>query len=266
MSTLHKCITTSEKFNSLKEIIEEYYCLVKENPIELPPYAKFKVYLVDDENCGKEKCIDRPKRVRELVDKLISSEENEKIETILELWSHGGEIYVSDIPELYRFPKIIHSVSNTTRLQVFLKGGKKDNDKGVVVNKDILLKFATVVAEYIQSFQNAEVLKDNPIRHNLTTNENFKDLIENNINSVINELLFWYYYSKDKYPIINRRAKTSRHILNKVFGLKINKDLDFNNECLKYIGEPRSFEEKKFISKQLMLDQLFYSIDLNFRT
>ena len=253
----------SDKFENLKSLIEEYYALVKNHAIKgcLPPYATFKTYLVDEDSCcdNEHRCIDRPTKVKELVDKLDS---DDKLDSILKLWSHGGNMYVSDGNNIIveKNPKIIHSVSNTTRLQVFLKGGKKDDEKGVVINKENLLQFATEIGKYIKSFKEGGTLKDNPIIHNLVKHN---DLMENNIDSVINEILFWYYYENDKYPIINSRAKNSRHILNRAFpNDKANDELEFNKKCIEIMKDKELPKvEGKVIRKQLMTDQLFYSID-----
>ncbi len=243
----------SEKFDSLESLVKEYYKLVEENFDGLPPYATFKTYLVDSEEC-----INRPNKIKELVDKLTNSNINEenRIKAITELFATGGDIYVNGYNEPFNSEKLIHSVSNTTRLQVFLKDGTKE-DRGVIVNRGSLLNFSSKLGKYIKIFEN----KDNlTIEHELAQNEDFKNLIHNNINSVINELLFWYYYDEDKYPIINSRAKNSRHIVNKAFNLGITDDIEFNKECLNHIGSFIEYQGTK-ISKQLMLDQLFYSID-----
>ncbi len=244
---------TQEKFDSLEGLVQEYYRLVKENKDDLPPYATFKEY------------VDRPKEIKKLVDNLNNENEEEKLEVILKLWSHGGDINIKDLEKPKNNPKLIHSASNTTRLQVFLKDGAKEDGKGVVINKEKLLDFASNIGEYIKSFkQNDDSLKENPIEHKLIEKDKFKDLIENNIDSVVNELLFWYYYKNDTYPIINSRAKNSRHILNQAFpNDKATNDFKFNQKCMNI----ENFEAIKkedgsiYISKQLMLDQLFYSID-----
>jgi len=249
---------SEDRFNNVEDLISTYCKLVESNPNCLPPYATFKTYLVDEDGCcdNNEKCIDRPKKVKELVDSLDSEQEDKRLNAILELWSHGGKTYVVGITEV-EYPKIIHSISNTTRLQVFLKGGKKIDGKGVQIDKDNLLKFADTIVKYIKYFEEENAIK---INHELVEKEEFKNLIKNNIDSVINEILFWYYYKEDKYPIINRRAKNSRHIFNKIFGLNIVDDLKFNKICVEYIQQ--KIEDSDItITKQLMLDQLFYTVD-----
>jgi 5-methylcytosine-specific restriction protein B len=251
-----KCITQKDKFESLENLIKEYYCLVQKINAGLPPYARFKEYLVDEEPC----CINRPEKVRELVNKLDSTNADDKLKAILQLLSHGGEMYISDSSSI-KSPKIIHSVSNTARLQVFLENGKQDTN-GVIIDKDTLLKFAEQVGTYIKSFNTNDILEDNPITHKLKDKPEFKQLIKNNIDSVINEILFWYYYKADKYPIINSRAKNSRQILKQVFSGIFENDLEFNKECMdiKEFNHIK-IDEKIYISKQLMLDQLFLIID-----
>ncbi len=262
-----------EKFDSLEELIEEYYELVNNKPECLPPYATFKTYLVEDDNCCDNgyKCIDRPTKIKELVNALAdeNADDNKKLTAILQLWSHGGEMYVSDNTTTHVY-RLIHSVSNTTRLQVFLKGGKKDEAKGVIIDRENLLKFASEIGKYIISFEKDDKLIENPISHDLVNKDDFKALVKNNIDSVVNEILFWYYYEKDEYPIINSRAKNSRHILNKVFAQNDNyeknsNDLEFNEKCMKILQDKEcptiDKNNAKTITKQLMLDQLFYSID-----
>lgn len=229
-----------EKFNGLKELLEAYSQLVNKYNDGLSPYAMFKDYL------------DRPQKITEYIDVLGNEESSEQdiIEAIMKLWATGGDIYVEG-EQTFKHPKLIHSISNTTRLQVCIKNNK-DSEHGKIINRKNLIDFAKVVGRYIKSYKN-----DNISSHNLVSNEDLKEVLNNNIDAAINELLFWYYYEEDKYPIINSRAKNSRSIVNQVFpNDKTSNDLDFINKCATQIGK-----RVNGITKLLMIDQLFYSID-----
>lgn len=254
-----------DKFKSIEELIEEYYGLVKKNKDGLPPYATFAEYLKDD--C--ENCINRPKRVKELINILSDSskEDNEKIIAIIKLWSTGKEINVKGFKTQKNSEKLIHSVSNTTRLQVCIDDNE-DGENGKIINKENLLKFANAIGEYIKKFDDENEFNKDVFKHNLVETEAFKNILNNNIDAAVNEILFWYYYDEDKYPIINSRAKNSRHILNQAFpdnpDNKVTNDFDFNQKCMD-IMKNKNFQDIENngtkITKQLMLDQLFYSID-----
>jgi len=239
-------IDNKEKFDNLKELIKEYYELVKANPNRLEPYAEFKNY--------KNRCTE----VKAIIKKLNESNDDNVIAEIMKLWATGGEIHINDSKEeYYKSDKLIHSVSNTVRLQVCIQDGKK-TDKGTAVNRENLIKFAKAIGEFITNFEPSEPLE---FKHDLINNSDFKDLLNNNIDAAINEILFWYYYDEDKYPLINRRATKSRSILNNIFLENTSKnDHHFNEKCKKLIGEPIATDDYK-ITKQLLLDQLFYSID-----
>jgi len=242
-----------EKFESLKEVIDEYYSLVKKNENGLPPYAVFDIYL-KDENKG----INRPKKIKEIIDFLAdeSQSNKDKLNKIMELWATGSKINVEEENKNFDDPRIIHSISNTTRLQVCIKNNI-DGENGKIINKKNLLIFATAIGKYIKSFKDNGNLKETKTEHNLIENNDFKDVLNNNINAAVNEILFWYYYDEDIYPIINSRAKNSRMILNKVFlDEKTDNDISFNQKCMELIEN-----DNLNISKQLMLDQLFYTID-----
>jgi 5-methylcytosine-specific restriction protein B len=254
----------NEKFKNLEELIKEYCEVVKENPEGLPPYAKFECYK------------DRPKKINKLIDNLTddSKSDDEIIDSIMQLWATGGKIYVEDKDDKsyaeYNEPNIIHSISNTTRLQVCIKNNK-DSEKGKIINRENLIKFAKAIGKYIK-FESFEIIDDEikpKLKHDLVEKVDFKDIIINNIDAAINEILFWYFYKDDKFPIINSRAKNSRKILNIAFAKedsyqKISNNLNFNNECMKIIDNICKDEIKIgnfIITKQLMLDQLFYTID-----
>jgi 5-methylcytosine-specific restriction protein B len=243
----NNCVNNEDKFINLDDLIKEYYCLVQKNYDGLLPYAIFKDYL------------ERPKNVKELIDCLAdkAKSENDKLNAIMELWATGGVINVSD-SKSFDYKRLIHSISNTTRLQVCIKGNK-DGDNVKIINKENLLKFASAVGEYITNHQ----ANNNTTQHKLLENSSFKDLLNNNIDAAINEILFWYYYDDDKYPIINSRAKNSRLILNQVFPKdKTTNDTAFNEKCMQINNFEAIKDNNKIkISKQLMLDQLFYSID-----
>ena len=266
------CIRDDEKFDSLKNLIEKYACLVKNYPDGLPPYAGFKIYLVDDVNT-KPICIDRPTKIKSLVDAINQDDEDKKLDAILKLWATGGDIYIDGKEDPTKSDKLIHSISNKSRLQVCLKNASdkkdtKDKSLGKILDKETLLQFANVVGSYIKFFKKEDLLQDIKVKHELLKNDEFKILLNNEIDAAINELLFWYYYEDDTYPIINSRAKNSRKILNKAFSLKVTDDLKFNEECLKHLKPLKEVDSVQIkntkiseISKQLMLDQLFYSID-----
>jgi len=222
-----------EKFNNLDELFNEYYNLVEENPTCLKPYATFKTYLINEDNCcdNNFKCIDRPAKIRNLVDKIESEKDDEeRIGAILELFSHGGKLYVSYPNKVkdYEFKqRILHSATNKARLPVFLEGSYEKENK-IVLNREKVLEFGEAIVEYIKSFE--DFGDENIIlKHSLKVEEKekerdkegiinkFQNLLKNNIDSLINEILFWFYYEKDKFPILNRRAKNSKTILKNSF-------------------------------------------------
>ncbi len=92
------------------------------------------------------------------------------------------------------------------------------------------------------------------------TEENM-EFFNNRFNAVLNEMLFWFYYQKDTYPIVNKRAQKSKEILEWALNNDFGVDLSFNNTCMSIKGFNSIEDENLKITKQLMLDQLFYSID-----
>jgi len=251
------------KFNNLEELLKEYYELIKKHPDCLKPYARFKPYLVDEDNCCKDgKCINRPKKIQKLVDTMANESENEekRLKAILELFSYGGKINV-DNEEYKEFKdRILHSATNKARLPIFFKAKKEENGK-VILQKNELLNFGKEIAKYIKikEFEN----KDIKINHNLIEEKdfNFKKYLNNNIDALINEILFWYYYDKDKFFILNSRLKNSKHIFKIVFkedNIPSN-DKKFMEHCRKKIGD--KIVKEYTITKNLMLDQLFYTVD-----
>jgi len=266
-----------EKFNNLNELFNEYYELVKENPTCLKPYATFKTYLVDKDNCcdNNFKCIDRPKRIKELVNNIENENDNEKrLKAILELFSHGGKFYVgygNEVKEYEFKQRILHSAINRARLPVFLKGSYEKENK-IVLNREKVLEFGEAIVEYIkffEDFEDEDIILNHSLKGEDKENEigkqeinKFKNLLKNNIDSLINEILFWFYYEKDKFPILNKRTKNSKIILKNSFQnenipSKMDKFITF---CLNNITSSIKTEDY-LITKNLMLDQLFYSID-----
>lgn len=65
----------NEKFESIEKLIKAYYQLVEKHKDGLPPYATFKTYLVDDEDCTPFICINRPTKIKELVNQLDDKEQ-----------------------------------------------------------------------------------------------------------------------------------------------------------------------------------------------
>jgi len=237
----------SNKFSSLEELILEYYGLVKEHMDELPPYAKFKTYL-DDENY-----IDRPSKVKALVEAL-GDDEDKKLDSILALWACDKKSTVLD-PKLNRDnnSQLIHSITpraNTLATRLKLKDLSYDDQKSKI------LDFADEIKKLVEKYSLTKELPEENLNEKL---ENFSKL-----SSAENELLFWYYYEEDTYPIINQRAINSREILTNTFNLDSNNDLKFNQVCMNTEGfnaVKKNNSDEIYISKQLMLDQLFYSID-----
>jgi 5-methylcytosine-specific restriction protein B len=252
------------KFNNLEELLKEYYELIEKHPDCLKPYARFKPYLVnEDDCCGDGKCINRPEKIQELVDTMAIENKNgeERLEAILELFSHGGKINVEGNKEEYPFERVLHSATNKARLPIFFKAKKEENGK-IILQKKELLEFGKELAKYIKECKNKDDIK---VKHNLIENENFKKYLNNNIDALINEILFWYYYNEDKFFILNSRLKNSKHIFKIAFKKDIpSKDEKFMEYCREKIGDKivKEYKGKEYtITKNLMLDQLFYAVD-----
>jgi len=233
---------SKERFDNLNDLIKEYYKLVENNPLGLPPYAKFDMY------------IERPKQIKNLVDNL--SKDN--IEVILELWSHGGNITV-DGEEYTRYQdRMLHSASNKAKLQSCL----------CEMSKEKLGQLSEDLKEYIINF-NDEINESHDIFFTSRKSEVKEKkctekgkLFKNGAPAIINEILFWYYYDEDKYPIINSRAKETRTLFKKVFSEDSisSKSIEFINQCIEIMEEPLNLDNFK-ITKQLLIDQLFYTVD-----
>jgi len=251
---MNECIVEKDKFTSIANLIEEYYCLVNQNNDGLPPYATFKTYLVDNDKC----CINRPKKIKELVDKLNSANnDDEKLHALSQLWVQG-DIEVDEKTYNGSDPMLIHSATQKGKLQSAVKEITKEN----------LLKISKLLYGYVMTINKVE------LKNELFFNEDNMKYFKNKFNAVLNELLFWFHYDKDQYPLINSRAENSRKILNRVFSSgdkKISNDLEFNQICTEVLKDYKKIEytqdtnktdeDKIYISKQLLLDQLFYSID-----
>jgi len=236
----------SEKFNSLEDLIKNYYCLVEKHQNGLPPYATFSPYK------------DRPEKVQELVKKLSNKNNEIVLEAILELWaSKKDSNFLHENLKRPNNPQLIHSITpRSNTLATFLKF--KDNEIiSEKAQKDKIVEFAGNLYKDIIRIKN-----ENEIDW-----KKFKELLK-----AKKELAFWFYYNEDIVPIINKRAEQSKKILTISFPkdeIKSN-DLEFNKQCMGYIGSKivcpedsnnMSEEGKTYITKQLMLDQLFYSID-----
>ena len=231
-----------EKFDNLNDLIKEYYKLVENNPVGLPPYAKFDMYT------------ERPKQIKDLVDNL--SKDN--IEIILELWSHGGNITVDGNEYTKYQDRMLHSASNAARLQTCL----------CEMSKEKLGQLSEDLKEYIINF-NDETNESHdkfftPRKSEVKAKKciNKDKLFKNAAPAIINEILFWYHYDKDKYPIINSRAKETRTLFKKVFPEDSisSKSIEFINQCIEIIDEPLNLDNFT-IMKQLLIDQLFYTVD-----
>ena len=240
MNEENNCIEENGKFTLLECLIAEYYGLVKEHQDGLPPYATFKTYLVDGDDS-----IDRPKKVKDLIKNLNKNTDEDKLKAISKLWVQG-KIEIDGTTYEGSSPRLIHSANQKGKLQSAVK----------TIDSDSLLKISKLIHKYITKEQ-----KEIDLQNKIFFTEENMEFFNNRFNAVLNEMLFWFYYRKDTYPIVNKRAKKSKEILEWAFDKDFGDDLNFNNTCMN-IKDFNSIEGENFkITKQLMLDQLFYSID-----
>ncbi len=241
-------IKSEDKFLDLECLIKEYSDLVKRHVDCLPPYATFKTYLIDEENCCKDDkdnaCINRPEKIKNLVNALSSDVEDDKLNAILELWASNKKSTVLNDNFKQDYPQLIHSITpraNTIATQLELKNTKDYDEQKIKI-----LAFAGDIKNLVNDSNHEKLNKDK-----------FEEL-----GSAKKELLFWYYYRKDIYPIVNQRAMKSKNILASCFKENHKTDIEFNKICMEIKGFEAIEEDNSiYISKQLMLDQLFYSID-----
>jgi 5-methylcytosine-specific restriction protein B len=236
----------NNKFENLEELIAEYFNLVQKYLDRLEPYAEFSNYL-EEKYFIEDKKVNRPTYIKYLVEELNKDDER-KLDAITRLWASkkNESVLEEGIPQYSE--QLIHSITpraNTLGTALNLVG------KNTETQKKEILEFANKLYKMIKSLgeesQNTE-----------------KDILA--LTKAQREVLFWYYYNEDKYPIINQRAEGSRKILMQVFDIKSENDFKFNLDCLLIVTNIENyktvqFNDKYVITKQLILDQLFYTID-----